>query len=87
MSSFKKQEYIHLHALLEETVEYLETREEGLETVYEDIEDVESYQDYLDLDVSATAVQRNKKDHKEAVFALTEAITDFLEGEEQSLTP
>ena len=83
MSSFKKQEYIQVHALLKETADYIEETEKDF--FYDSIEDLETYQEYLELGVRPNSVHMNKTDHKEAVFTLADAITDFLEGKEQTL--
>ena len=87
MSSFKKQEYIQVHALLKETVDYMEETEKEKDLFYDSIEDLEAYQQYLELGVSPNSVHLNKKDHKKAVFTLADAITDFLDGKEQTLRP
>lgn len=80
MSSFSKQDYIHLHGLLAEVGEYAEKE---LETSYEKLEEVEKYQLYQDLDVNTKSIHRKKSDHKEAVFLLADSITDFLDGENE----
>jgi hypothetical protein len=78
-SSFKKQEYIHLHGLLNQVAEYVDE-----ESVYGDIEDVETYQQYLDNDIKPTSIHKSKTDHKESVFLLVNSINDFLDGEGQA---
>jgi hypothetical protein len=80
MSSFSKQEYIHLHGLLAEVSNY---SEQELDAPYEELEDVEKYRLYEELDVKPTSIHRNKSDHEEAVFLLADSITDFLEGENE----
>lgn len=78
--SFKKQEFIHLHGLLKEVAGYVDE-----ESVYGDIEELEEYQQYLENDVKPTSIHKSKTDHKEAVFLLADSITDFLDGEGQSI--
>lgn len=80
MSSFSKQEYIHLHDLLAEIGNYVE---QELDTPYEELEEVEKYQLYEELGIKPTAIHKNKSDHKEALFLLADSITDFLEGENE----
>lgn len=79
-SSFKKQEYIHLHGLLSEVADYVDS-----EKVYGDIEEVEAYQQYLGKDVKPTSIHMNRSDHRESVFLLVESINKFLDGEGQSI--
>lgn len=79
-STFKKQEYIHLHGLLKEVAKYVDE-----EAVYGDIEEVEDYQQYLENHVKPTSIHKNKTDHKESVFLLADSINDFLDGEGQSI--
>lgn len=80
MSSFSKQEYIHLHHLLSEIADYVE---QELDKPYEELEELEKYQIYDELGVKPTALHKNKSDHKEAVFLLADSITDFLEGKNE----
>lgn len=80
MSSFSKQEYIHLHGLLKEVADYAE---EELDTPYEELEDIEKYQIYEELGVKPTAIHKNKSDHQQALFLLADSITDFLDGENE----
>lgn len=80
MSDFSKQEYIHLHCLLAELVEYTG---QHLDRPYEELEETEKYQIYEDLGIEPTAIHKNKSEHKEAVFKLADSITDFLEGEDE----
>lgn len=79
-SSFKKQEFIHIHGMMKEIAKYVDE-----EADYGDMEEIEGYQQYLDNDVKPTSIHENKSDHKEAVFLLADSITDFLEGEGQSI--
>jgi len=61
----RKQEMIHSHGLLAEIRKYFEQK--GYEL------DLEEYED---LDMRPTSIHKSKTDHKEAVFALTEALSD-----------
>jgi hypothetical protein len=81
-SGFKKQEYIHLHGLLREVAKY--SVQKDIEA-YEDIDDVEQFQEYLEKDVVPTSIHKSKSDHKDDIFLLAESITDFLDGEGQSV--
>ncbi len=67
-----KQELIHLHGLLAEIDSHLSKTEEDYES---DLEE------YRDLEVRPTSIHQKKTDHRNAVFALAESITDGL-GEE-----
>jgi hypothetical protein len=67
----KKQELIHLHGLLEEVAEFC--AEQSGATV-----DRERYQA---LGTRPTSIHRSKGDHKDAVFALSEAVVGELDGE------
>ena len=78
-SSFKKQDYIHLHGLLSEVADYVDRE------VYGDLEEVEKYQQYLGKDVKPTSIHMKKADHRESVFLLAESINKFLDGEGQSI--
>lgn len=69
----KKQELIHLHGLLYEIEEYLE--EEYLEGELES-------EEYESLDIRPTDIHRWKDDHKEAIFSLSDSITDYIEENE-----
>lgn len=62
----KKQELLHLHALLGEVQDHYEA-----ETGYE----IEN-QEYEELDVPPTSIHRSKTDHKDAVFALADGLVD-----------
>jgi hypothetical protein len=68
----KKQELIHLHGLLSEVSDQYEAWTD--EPV--DLEDYES------LGVRPTSIHKSKTDHKTAVFALAEGITDDMSDEE-----
>ncbi|MFB6117840.1 UPF0058 family protein [Halosegnis sp.] len=64
----KKQELIHLHGLLAE-----------VRTHYEDSNGIEiDHDDYASLGVQPTSIHRSKTDHKAAVFALAEGLTDAM---------
>jgi hypothetical protein len=67
----KKQELIHLHGLLEEVTEFC-TAQSGTAI------DREHYQS---LGTRPTSIHRSKGDHKDAVFALTGALIEELDGE------
>ncbi|MFB6114980.1 MAG: UPF0058 family protein [Candidatus Nanohalobium sp.] len=75
MSSFSKQEFIHLHGLFYEVGRYLDEKGSGDYS----LEEVESYQEYLELGVKPTSIQENKTDHKEAVFLLADSVQEYLE--------
>ena len=78
MESFSKQEYIQLHGLFREVADYAD---EVLDGSYEAVEDVESYSRYKNLDVGPRDIHKTKSDHREAVFLLSDSVTEFLEGE------
>jgi hypothetical protein len=65
----KKQELIHLHGLLAEVGEYCE------------VPRGEAFDRYDEMGVRPTSIHKSKTDHKEAVFALAESITEELEVE------
>jgi hypothetical protein len=67
----KKQELIHLHGLLAEVRDHYEQRtgDEVVPTRYEE------------LGVRPTSIHKSKTDHKAAVFALAEGITDEMTEE------
>jgi hypothetical protein len=67
----KKQELIHLHGLLAEVCNHYEQMAEL------DLEHAE----YSDLGVRPTSIHKSKTDHKAAVFALADGITDEMENE------
>lgn len=69
----RKQELIHVHGLLHEVEEYLE------EEYFED--ELES-EEYESLDIRPTDIHRRKEDHKEAIFSLSDSLTDYLEENE-----
>jgi hypothetical protein len=68
----KKQELIHLHGLLAEVGEYCE------------VPRGETFQQYEEMGVRPTSIHKSKTDHKEAVFALAESITDELDMPQRS---
>ncbi|WP_255149345.1 UPF0058 family protein [Halorarius halobius] len=67
----KKQELIHLHGLLAEVRNHYE------ELAGADVE----HQEYTDLGVRPTSIHKSKTDHKAAVFALADGITDEMTEE------
>ncbi|WP_276272357.1 UPF0058 family protein [Haloarcula litorea] len=64
----KKQELIHLHGLLAQVQHHYESSTDT--TVDHD--------EYDGLGVKPTSIHRSKTDHKEAVFALADGITDDM---------
>ncbi|MFB6175376.1 MAG: UPF0058 family protein [Candidatus Nanohalobium sp.] len=78
MNSFSKQEYIHLHGLLSEIADYMQKHEDSSY----DMEDLEKYQEYLELGVNPTSIHKRKSDHRKAIFQLSDSINEFLEGED-----
>jgi hypothetical protein len=67
----KKQELIHLHGLLAEVCNHYEQLAEC---------DVE-HADYSELGVRPTSIHKSKTDHKAAVFALADGITEEMQRE------
>lgn len=63
----KKQELVHLHGLIAEVTEYCEDRGAGLEL-----------DEYLAQDTRPTSIHHGKREHKEAVFKLANAITSAV---------
>jgi hypothetical protein len=64
----KKQELIHLHGLLAEVCNH-----------YEQMADCEvEHSKYSELGVRPTSIHKSKTDHKAAVFALADGITDEM---------
>jgi len=67
----KKQELIHLHGLLAQVRDY-----------YEATADEEVGTDaYAEVGVQPTSIHKSKTEHKEAVFALADDVTDALDSE------
>ena len=67
----KKQELIHLHGLLAEVCNH-----------YEDLAGVEvSHTEYNELGIRPTSIHKSKTEHKAAVFALADGITQEMEAE------
>lgn len=64
----RKQELIHLHGLLLEVQKYC-TPEADLSK-------------YESLELGASSIYRHKNEHREAIFALIEAIDDDLQHEQ-----
>ena len=74
----KKQELIHLHGLLAEVCNHYEQMAQC---------DVE-HADYSELGVRPTSIHKSKTDHKAAVFALADGITEEMEAEtEPAVSP
>ena len=73
----KKQELIHLHGLLAE-----------VRTHYEESNGIEiDHDDYASLSVQPTSIHRSKTDHKAAVFALADDLTDAMGSETTEQEP
>ena len=67
----KKQELIHLHGLLAEVCEHYEQMAKC---------DVQHAR-YSELGIRPTSIHKSKTDHKAAVFALADGITEEMERE------
>jgi hypothetical protein len=66
----KKQELIHLHGLLAQVQNH-----------YERTEDTEvEHGEYASLGVKPTSIHKSKTDHKAAVFALADGLTDDMDS-------
>ena len=73
----KKQELIHLHGLLAEVCEH-----------YEQMADCSvEHSKYTELGVRPTSIHKSKTDHKAAVFALADGITDEMDRETEAPVP
>ena len=73
----KKQELIHLHSLLAQVQHHYEG-DTGTEVEHDE---------YADLGVKPTSIHKSKTDHKAAVFALADGLTDEMVAEsEEPLT-
>lgn len=72
----KKQELIHLHGLLAEVRNQFESWENTSMTSDE----------YKELGVQPTSIHRSKTDHKSAVFALVEGVTEELETTDEAVS-
>ena len=73
----KKQELIHLHGLLAEVCEH-----------YEQMADCSvEHSTYTELGVRPTSIHKSKTDHKAAVFALADGITDEMDRETETPVP
>ena len=70
----KKQELIHLHGLLAEVCEHYERMAEC---------DVE-HAKHTELGIRPTSIHKSKTDHKAAVFALADGITEEMERETET---
>lgn len=71
----RKQELVHLHALLGEVQRYC-TQTDDLSV---------DLSEYKSMQTDSLSVHRNKHEHKEAAFALTEAITGALRDEQTAV--
>ncbi|WP_435194523.1 UPF0058 family protein [Natronomonas sp. EA1] len=67
----KKQELIHLHGLLAEVCNHYE--ELSGATV--------AHEEYSELGIRPTSIHKSKTDHKAAVFALADGITNEMTEE------
>jgi len=67
----KKQELIHLHGLLAQVRDYYEA------TAGEEV----GTDAYEEVGVQPTSIHKSKTEHKEAVFALADDVTDALDSE------
>ena len=65
----KKQELIHVHHLLSEVSNQIETWED------EEID----LEDYYAMNIRPTSIHRSKTDHKAAVYELADAIVEEIE--------
>ncbi|MFC6862606.1 UPF0058 family protein [Halomicroarcula sp. GCM10025817] len=73
----RKQELIHLHSLLAQVQNHYEA-DTGSEVAQEE---------YTALGVKPTSIHKSKTDHKDAVFALADGLTDdMLERSDEPLT-
>lgn len=71
----RKQELIHLHRLL------AEVRKDCIQSSNITIDTTE----YESLETNTASIHRSKEQHREAVLALSDAITDELPVEEPAL--
>jgi hypothetical protein len=67
----KKQELIHLHNLLAQVQEHYEA----------DTGATVDHDAYAELGVKPTSIHKSKTDHKSAVFALADELTDDMAAE------
>jgi hypothetical protein len=67
----KKQELIHLHSLLAQVQNHYEA----------DTETTVDHDEYAELGVKPTSIHKSKTDHKSAVFALADELTDAMADE------
>ena len=72
--TMKKQELIHLHGLLAEVCNHYEQMAQC---------NVE-HEKYSELGVRPTSIHKSKTDHKAAVFALADGITEGMEKESET---
>jgi len=73
----KKQELIHLHSLLAQVQHHYEA----------DAETTVDHDEYADLGVKPTSIHKSKTDHKTAVFALADELTDDMAAESDEPLP
>jgi hypothetical protein len=64
----KKQELIHLHSLLAQVQHHYEA----------DTGTTVEHNEYAELGVKPTSIHKSKTDHKSAVFALADELTDDM---------
>ena len=67
----KKQELIHLHSLLAQVQHHYEA----------DTGTTVEHDEYAELGVKPTSIHKSKTDHKSAVFALADELTDDMAAE------
>ncbi|MES3518030.1 MAG: UPF0058 family protein [Natronomonas sp.] len=70
----KKQELIHLHGLLAEVSNHYEAAT-GCDV---------DHTEYAELGVRPTSIHKSKTDHKVAVFALANGLTEEMERETEA---
>lgn len=68
----RKQEYVHVHALLAAVVAYLDERDDVAP---------EELSTYRALDTRPSSIHESKRNHRAAVLALSSAIESELDGE------
>jgi hypothetical protein len=72
----RKQEYIHLHALLAEVSADVQRNDTDV-----------TLDDYEALGVRPSSIHKSKTDHKEAVQALSTCLTDSMQAETEERVP
>ena len=73
----RKQELLHLHGLLAETAEYLETSQDQ----------VVARGEYESPGTKPTAIHAAKRAHKQAVFSLLDALTAAVDATNREPIP